>query len=63
MDELEMADRGFNAFVGKTIKSIDATAINVVHIVFTDGTKYEIWAEDRHHDIEVIKVIQSKAGT
>ena len=51
---LEVNSRGFNAFVGKTVKSIDTEAINVVKVFFTDGTYCEIWAEERHYDIEVI---------
>ena len=46
--------RGFDAFEGKTVKAIDAEAINVVKVFFTDGTYCEIWAEERHYDIEVI---------
>lgn len=54
--------RGFYAFIGKTIQSIDASAINVVRITFTDGDCYEIWAEDRHYDIEVIKAIKEETN-
>ena len=32
--------------VGKTIKSIDTTAVNVLKLVFTDDTSLELWAED-----------------
>lgn len=53
--------RGFSKIVGKTIKSIDSTSINCVKIMFTDGTTYEIWAEERHFDIEVITCVKGKA--
>ena len=32
--------------VGKTIKSIDNQAVNVLRLSFTDGTGLELWAED-----------------
>ena len=35
--------------VGKTIKSIDTTSINVLKLTFADGTKLELWAEDEIH--------------
>jgi hypothetical protein len=31
--------------VGKTIKNIDAGAVNVLNITFTDDTTIELWAE------------------
>lgn len=31
---------------GKTITSVDTTAVNVIKIMFTDGTSLDIWAED-----------------
>lgn len=31
--------------VGKTIKSVDAGAVNVLKITFTDDTTIELWAE------------------
>ena len=31
--------------VGKTIQSMENTAVNVVKLTFTDGTKLELWAE------------------
>lgn len=53
MEELSTG-RGFEAFVGKTVKEIDTQAINVVKIFFTDGSTYEIWAEEEHFGIPVI---------
>lgn len=35
--------------VGKTIKSIDTSAVNVLKLEFTDGSKLELWAEDAVH--------------
>jgi hypothetical protein len=32
-------------FVGKTIKSVNCSASNVMLLTFTDGTMLEIWAE------------------
>jgi hypothetical protein len=32
--------------VGKTVKSIDNNAVNVLKLSFTDGTQLELWAED-----------------
>lgn len=31
--------------VSKTIKQADCSSINVVKIIFTDGTSLELWAE------------------
>lgn len=30
---------------GKTIKAIDSSCVNVIHITFSDNTKLSIWAE------------------
>ncbi len=30
---------------GKTIKEVDASSTNVLCLIFTDGTKAELWAE------------------
>lgn len=35
--------------VGKTIQSINATAVNVLKLTFTDGTELELWAEQAVH--------------
>jgi hypothetical protein len=32
--------------VGKTVKSIDNSSVNVLKLTFTDGTSLELWAED-----------------
>ena len=32
--------------VGKTVKSIDNKAVNVLRISFTDDSTLELWAED-----------------
>lgn len=37
--------RGFDLMVGRTIKSVDTTSINVVHITFTDGVVISIDTE------------------
>lgn len=31
--------------IGKTIKSIDNSAVNVLELSFTDGSKLQLWAE------------------
>ena len=36
-------------FIGKTIKSVDNTSVNVLKFIFTDETTLELWAEDRIH--------------
>jgi len=35
--------------VGKTIKAIDNSSVNVVRLTFTDDTSLELWAEDAVH--------------
>lgn len=54
--------RGFDKIEGRTIRSIDSTAINCVIITFTDGTVYEIWAQERqqerHYEIEIISCVK-----
>ena len=30
---------------GKTVESVDDTSVNVIKIVFTDGSTLELWAE------------------
>lgn len=37
--------RGFDVMVGRTIKSVDTSSINVVHITFTDGVVISIDTE------------------
>lgn len=32
--------------IGKTIKSVDASVVNVVKLTFTDNSVLEVWAED-----------------
>jgi hypothetical protein len=31
---------------GKTVESVDDTSVNVIKIVFTDGSTLELWAEN-----------------
>ena len=35
--------------VGKTIKSIKNTCVNVLELKFTDNTSLELWAETAQH--------------
>lgn len=46
--------RGFDKFIGKTIRKIDASSINVVHFEFTDGVIFSIDAEETHYGIPVV---------
>lgn len=46
--------RGFRSIVGKTIKSINTTAVNSVVITFTDGTKKAINGENWWNGIPAI---------
>ncbi len=32
--------------VGKTVKSVENSSVNVLRLTFTDGTSVELWAED-----------------
>jgi hypothetical protein len=32
--------------VGKTVKSIDNSSVNVLRLIFTDDSKLELWADD-----------------
>ncbi|UOL48858.1 hypothetical protein [Pseudomonas phage Astolliot] len=41
----ELKKRGFDVMVGRTIKSVDTSSINVVHITFTDGVVISIDTE------------------
>jgi hypothetical protein len=44
--------------VGKTVSSINARAVNMIKIYFTDGTNVELWAEcgSGQYSIPVIEV-------
>ncbi len=35
--------------VGKTVQSIENSSVNVLRLVFTDGSTVELWAEDAVH--------------
>lgn len=37
--------------MGKTIKSIGATSVNVLRLTFTDDTMLDLWAEQAVHTI------------
>lgn len=49
--EIISTDRGFAAVKGKTVKSVDTTAINSVVIKFTDGTNFRIDGENWYQGI------------
>jgi len=49
-------NRGFEQLIGKTIKRINASAINCVYIEDTDGQVYEIEAESQHLNIPIISL-------
>ena len=50
--KFEYVDR--KSFEGKTIKSIDATAVNVMRFEFTDGTSATLEVEGIGHGISGI---------
>ena len=35
--------------VGKTVKAVENSSVNVLRLIFTDGTSVELWAEDAVH--------------
>jgi hypothetical protein len=51
--------RGFKQFKGKTVKSVDTTAINAVRFLFTDGSSAWIDCDDTRIGIGVIQVRSS----
>lgn len=48
--------RLMDSFVGKTVVSVDASCINVVHFTFSDGTKASIDAEEFHAGIPIVQL-------
>ena len=46
--------RGFEKLIGKTIKKIDARAINCVYVECTDDSVFEINAEESYLRIPII---------
>jgi hypothetical protein len=50
----KMVKRGFEMLVGKTIKSVNQEETNIVYLVTTDGSKFEINAENHIYDIEIL---------
>mgnify|MGYP001575326429 CR=1 FL=1 len=35
--------------VGKTVKAVENSSVNVLRLIFTDGTSVELWAEAAVH--------------
>jgi len=48
-------ERGFLHLIGETIKTVDASAINVVTIKTESGKVFEIDADEQHYGIGIIK--------
>lgn len=46
--------RGFELLIGKTIKFIDQSSINVVLLECTDNTLFKVEAEERFMGIEIL---------
>lgn len=46
--------RGFSTLVGRTIKSIDTSAINTVTITFEDGDSFNIHGDEHYNAIPMI---------
>lgn len=55
--------RGFAFFVGKTVKSVDSTAINSVRFNFTDGSQVIVDCDEQHLGIGVMQAKMSKPAT
>ncbi len=49
-------ERNFQAFIGETIVSIDASSINVVHFHTASGKIISVDAEETHYNIPVISI-------
>ena len=49
-------DRGFKELKGKTIKSVNTTAINQVLLHCEDGTVFEINVESWWHSLPIIEL-------
>ena len=47
-------NRGFNVLIGKTIKNIDASSVNVVHITTECGLIVSVDADESHYGIPVV---------
>ena len=47
-------------FIGKTIASVDASAVNVLHIVFTDGSQVSLEPGLLNASIGLYGIIQSR---
>lgn len=41
-----MMNKDTNKIIGKTIKSVDTTSINMWVLYFTDGSSVELWGEN-----------------
>ncbi len=48
--------RGFKDLIGETIKKVDASSINVVHIECVSGKVVSIDAEENHYGIPIVAI-------
>lgn len=46
----------FKCLDGKTIVEVQAHAINVVRLIMSDGSRYELDCDEQHYGIGVIQV-------
>lgn len=51
--------RGFDKALGRTVASVDASSVNVVHITFTDGFVLSVDSESSHYGIPVIQAVNT----
>jgi hypothetical protein len=54
--------RGFRSLYGKTIRSINTKAINVVTITCSDGSQYEITGEPWFNGIPALECAKVHSG-
>lgn len=54
MTNRDRQERLTSDFEGKTIKSVEAPCINVVHFIFTDGTRASIGADETYAGVPVV---------
>lgn len=52
--------RGFKELIGETIKKIDASSLNVIHIECESGKVVSVDTEEHHYGIPVISAYDPK---
>lgn len=56
--ENKLNGRGFDKMIGKTIQSVNTTAINSIKFTFTDNTSIDVDCEEQHFGVGVIQVYE-----